>query len=161
MIKPAVLYKDQIEKQFKEYFYTDDMMYYTGCIESFPIDVSENCGEQHYEYAVVSDKDEEHLIGYISFRIDWYSSVASRFGIFSFDRGNPIMGKEVVKIINQLANEYKLHKIEWRMISGNPVQKSYDTLCKKYSGNCHVIKDVFKDRHGDYHDDLIYEIFPN
>ena len=160
MIKPAILYKEEIERKFKEFYYSDDFMYYTGTNESFSIEVTDNCSDYKYEFAVLSDKD-EHLIGYISYTIDWYSSVANRFGIFSFDRGNPIMGKEVTKIISRLIEEYKLHKIEWRMISGNPVQKSYDALCKKYNGYCHILKDIFKDRMGNYHDDYIYEIFPN
>lgn len=30
MLKPAILYKNQITNGFQEYYYTDDMMYETG-----------------------------------------------------------------------------------------------------------------------------------
>lgn len=33
MLVPAVLYKEQIKKEFQKYYYTIDMMYETGCME--------------------------------------------------------------------------------------------------------------------------------
>ena len=44
------------------------------------------------------------------------------------------------------------------MVGGNPVEKHYDRLCKRYNGNKFVLTDVFKDRYGKYHDSVIYEI---
>ena len=44
------------------------------------------------------------------------------------------------------------------MVSGNPVEKHYDRFCKRYNGRKFVLTDVFKDRYGNYHNDVIYEI---
>ena len=63
--------------------------------------------------------------------------------------------------MEKLVNVYNLHRIEWRMIGGNPIEKHYDKFCKKYNGKKHVLTDVFKDRYGNYHDDIIYEIIRN
>ena len=52
----------------------------------------------------------------------------------------------------------KFHRIEWRMISENPVEKSYDKFCAKHNGTKHILKDVFKDRNCKYRDYIIYEI---
>lgn len=35
MLKPAICYKAEIENALKEYFYTDDMMFYQGCVNSY------------------------------------------------------------------------------------------------------------------------------
>ena len=35
MLVPAVLYKDKITKEFQNHFYTDDMMYITGCLDNW------------------------------------------------------------------------------------------------------------------------------
>ena len=35
MLVPAILYKEQITKEFQEYLYTTDMMYVTGCLENW------------------------------------------------------------------------------------------------------------------------------
>lgn len=58
----------------------------------------------------------------------------------------------------KLLDDYKLHRIEWRMIGGNPVERSYDKFCNKFGGTKHVLRDAIKDKYGKYHDDIIYEI---
>lgn len=60
--------------------------------------------------------------------------------------------------MEKLIHEYKLHRIEWRVVSGNPVKKHYDKFCKKYNGNIIKLTDVFKDKYGNYRDSYIYEI---
>ena len=47
------------------------------------------------------------------------------------------------------------------MISGNPVEKHYDKFCEKYGGKKFILADAVKDRQGNYHNDVIYEIIFN
>ena len=42
MLKPAICYKEQIENALKEYFYSDDMMFYMGCSCSYLLSVADN-----------------------------------------------------------------------------------------------------------------------
>lgn len=56
----------------KEWYYTDDMMYYSGCLNNALPDIDEVPDETVYQYAIVSSKG--NLIGFISYRIDYYSS---------------------------------------------------------------------------------------
>lgn len=60
--------------------------------------------------------------------------------------------------MNTLINKFKLHRIEWYMVSGNPVERHYDKFCEKYNGGKIVLRDTFKDRLGKYHDSITYEI---
>ena len=122
MLKPAICYKAEIENALKEYFYTDDMMFYQGCVNSYLIEVSEKGKDGHFQYAVIGDGDK--LIGYIAYTIDYYSSCAYNFGAFSFERGNPVMGRELFSILENLVN--RMHRVEFRAISGNPAVKGYD-----------------------------------
>lgn len=156
MLIPAILKKQEIENAFRKYYYSDEMMFETGSLDNWLPEISENPDGSRYQYAIVDNKAK--LIGYIDYTIDWYSSCAHRFGLISFDKGNILIGKALKEIMDKLINEYHLHRIEWRMIGGNPVERSYDRFCKKYNGNKYVLKDVFKDRQGKYHDDCIYEI---
>ena len=156
MLIPAILKKQEIENAFKKYYYSDEMMFETGSLDNWLPEISENPNGSRYQFAIVDDKAK--LIGYIDYTIDWYSSCAHHFGLISFDKGNILIGKALQEIMDKLINEYHLHRIEWRMIGGNPVERSYDRFCKKYNGNKYVLKDVFKDRQGNYHDDCIYEI---
>lgn len=100
-------------------------------------------------------------MGYISYKIDFYSSCAYHFGLVSFDSGNILNGMALNEVMDKLINEYKVHRISWQMVSGNPVEKAYNRFCKKYHGNRVVLHDTFRDRTGEYHDSIYYEIFPN
>lgn len=112
------------------------------------------------EYAIVDE--DKHLLGFFSYHIDWYSSCAHWFGLFAFDRGSSLVGFDVYKELEKLIHQYHLHRIEWRMIGGNPVERHYDKFCQKYNGKKFVLTDATKDRYGNYHDDVIYEIIlPN
>lgn len=159
MLIPAIIKKNEILEAFKRYYYTDDMMYETGGLGNWTPDILECPEDGHYQYAIVA-KDEK-LIGYLDYHINWYNSCAHRFGLISFDRGNIIVGKDLFNELNKLINDYKLHRIEWRMIGGNPVERSYDKFCEKFNGTKHILKDVIKDKYGKYHDDIIYEIINN
>lgn len=155
MLEPAILYKDEIHKKFQEYSYSNDMIYYTGYLGNELPEILENNDGYNFQYAIVKD---DKLIGYFIYCIDWYTSCASRFGLFSFDRGNSTIGLDVYREMKKLINDYRLHRIEWRMIGGNPVEKHYDKFCKKFNGKKLVLTDAVKDRQGKYHEDVIYEI---
>lgn len=155
MLKPAICYKTELESALREYFYTDDMMFYQGCINSYLIEIADKAEDGHYQYAVV-DGDSK-LIGYIGYRIDYYSSCAYSFGAFSFDRGNPIIGKELFDLLERLVKQY--HRVEFRAVSGNPAVKGYDKFLERHKdvGYKHVFKDEFRDLQGKYHDAYLYE----
>lgn len=155
MLKPAICYKDEIEDAVKEYFYTTDMMYYMGCNNSDMFEIPDSCEEGRYQWAVVSEVGD--LIGYIAYDVDFYSSCAYSFGAFSFDRGNPAMGKELYNLLETLIAKY--HRVEFKAISGNPAVRAYDKFLEKHKdiGGKHVLKDVFKDTDSNYHDEYIYE----
>lgn len=155
MLVPAILYKTEIEEQMKKYIYTEDMTYYTGWLGFSQPTIDADSDGRCYQYAIV---DGDTLIGYFTYSIDWYVSCANCFGLFSFDRGNQIIGFDVYRELKKLINDYHLHRIEWRMIGGNPVERHYDKFCNKYNGKKFVLTDAVRDRQGNYHDDVIYEI---
>lgn len=156
MLIPAIVKKDEILNAFKRYCYTEDMFLETGTLYNWIPNIQEEPDEGCFQYAIVDGK--ENLIGYLAYKVNWYSSCASCFGLISFDRGNPIVGRDLFAEMKKLIHEYKLHRIEWRMVGGNPVEGHYNKFCKKYNGTKHILKDAIKDKYGRYRDDIIYEI---
>lgn len=154
MLKPAILYKEEIVKKSFELFYSKDYMYYMGTEECWPINIRDNSEYGEFQYAVLN-KDEE-LVGYIAYRIDWHSLRAYNFGLISFKKGDLTVPKELDKILTDLI-EYT-HMIEWHAIADNPATKAYDHFMKKYNGCRYEIHDVFKDKYGDYHNMYTYEV---
>lgn len=156
MLVPAISYREEIRKQFHNLYYTKDMFYVTGALHQWCPEIDESPSEGRYDYAIINNSREGNLIGFLSYSIDYYSSNAYNFGLVSFDKGNPIIGRDLFNKLEELVST--LHRVEWRMIGGNPIEKHYDKFCAKHGGNKYVLKDVTKDSHGEYHDDVIYEI---
>lgn len=154
MLTPAILYKDQIEKEFRKLYYTEDMFYYTGCLAQWYPNIKDIPDDGDFDYAIVNNVGK--LIGYLSYKTDYYCSKVYNFGLVSFDRGNPIIGNDLYKKLEELVSRF--HRIEWRMVGGNPVEKHYDKFCKLHNGKKHILKDSIRDKSGNYHDDIIYEI---
>ncbi len=132
------------------------MLFETGTLNNWIPDISDNHNESRYQFAIVDNN--KKLIGYLDYCIDWYTSCASRFALMWFDKGNQIISIDILKTMRRLIRGYELHRIEFRMIGKNPVEKHYDRICKHYVGTKHILKDAVKDRYGKYHDDIIYEI---
>lgn len=159
MLVPAIVKKNEILERFKRLYYSQDMIYANGCMGNWMPNIQEETDNGQFQYAILDHN--EKLVGYLDYHIDWYNSCASRFGLISFHKGNVAVGRALFSEMKKLIEDYKLHRIEWCMISGNPVERSYDRFCKKYNGSKHVLKDVFKDQYGKYHDSIIYEIILN
>lgn len=159
VLVPAITRRAEIQEKFRELFYTDDLMYYSGSIGTFLPEIHEESDGSVYDWAIVDGSGK--LLGYIAYSVDWYNSRADSFGLISFDKGNPLIGQGVYEVFRLLIDQYKIRKIEWRMVGGNPVEHTYDHFCEHFGGIKHVLKEEFKDRLGVWHDEVIYEIFPN
>ena len=155
MIVPAVTVKEEIEKLFKSNYYTDEMYFYTGDPGSYPANIAESTEDGRYDWAVMSS--DNRVIGFISYRLDWSNLCANNFGMYCFEKNSPEFGIGVKQVMDKLFS-YNLHRIEWRMISGNPVERHYDKFCEHYDGNKVVLHDVIRDQYGKWHDCMVYEI---
>lgn len=159
MLKPALMYKKKIEDGFASYFYSDDMMYFTGGVTNHLVCIQDENKGDLYQYAVIGEDNK--LIGYIYYKVDLYSSRVTDVGAFSFVRGNPLMGRELYDLLEELVN--KFHTITFLAISGNHAIKGYDKFLEMHSdiGKKHTLTDSFKDKYGNYHDTYIYEFINN
>ena len=157
MLVPAVLYKEQIIKEMQKYYYTDDMMYEVGELDNRVPDIANEPDRWTFQYAIIDGK--ENLIGYLAYSVDWYASCVYNFGLFSFNRGSVLLGRDLFAKMEELVSNF--HRIEWRVVGGNPVERSYNKFCEKHGGTKHVLKDVIKDRDGNYRDVIIYEVINN
>ena len=157
MLKPAIIYKDEIERKFNEQLYTQDFFYYTGYDGSTYIPEIKR-EDFLFQYAIIdsSKPDGQQLIGYFSYRLNTLSDTINNFGLYSFDHGNYIIGRDILKKMIELVRSH--HRVEWRMIDGNPVKRHYDKFCKRYSGNIVKLHGVTRNPLGGYSDEYIYEI---
>lgn len=163
MLVPAACYKEEIEKQFKAIQYTDKYLWYTGSIDNYDMEVKTE-GDK-FAFAIISDEG-GLLNGYISFRVDWYCSMAYNFSLIAF-RHTPyskrIMARAIREVI-RMVESFNLHRIDFRCVSGNPAEQKYDKIVDKildkgvYDCYMPTFKDNIKDTHGNYHDTICYEL---
>ena len=153
MLKPAILYKEEILEKFKECVYSEDYFLYAGYAHSHELpclDLKDNV----YQYAMVDKEDK--LIGYFAYQVQPETDTVLNFGLYSFDRGNPLVGLDLFNKMEELVNTYR--RVEWRVIGGNPVIRHYDKFCKKHNGNKVTLHNVTRDLQGNFRDESIYEI---
>lgn len=154
MLVPAILYKEAIEREFKRYYYTDDMMYVTGSMVNWFPTIEDCPADCYFQYAIIDENG--RLIGYLGYTVDWYCSKVYNFGLFTFVRNKMVSPRDVFNKLEELVSTF--HRVEWRAVEGNPACRGYDNFIKKHNGNKHILKDAIKDRYGNYHNDIIYEI---
>jgi hypothetical protein len=180
MLVPAIQYKDDIEKQFQRIQYTDKYLWYTGSIDNYDIEVKTE-GDK-FSFAIVY---QEELIGYVSFRVDWYCSMAYNFSLIKFrdkvedkeewvsyygyeTEEHPLISTtrimaNAIREVIRMIESFNLHRIDFRCVSGNPVWRKYDHLLvwfhrRDWIGNMIVFRDNIRDRQGYYHDTICYEL---
>lgn len=103
MLVPAIIYKDELEKMFAKELYTEDYFYYYGykygaCLPEI------TANDYDVKYAIVNHKG---LIGYFAYKIDEANDTVCNFGLYSFDKGNSIIG---IDIYNEFKRLYDRHR---------------------------------------------------
>lgn len=165
MLVPAITYKEEIEREFQKIQYTDKYLWYTGSINNFDLEVKTE-GDK-FAFAIVDKSDELYgdiVIGYISFRVDWYCSMAYNFSLIRFENlpeATRIMASAIIEVIRMIES-FNLHRIDFRCVSGNPAECGYDGIIERFHGQYKLRKidfrDNIKDRQGNYHDTIVYEL---
>ena len=152
MLKPAILYKQELEKLFAEKIYTEDFFYYVGYPQYFEIPEIK-VRENDYQWAIL---DDDKVIGYFAYRIELYTDNVYSFGLISFDKGNIKLARDVYNKLTELINKH--HRVEWRAIQGNPAIRGYTRFCKKYNGCILTYRDSVKDIDGNYRNEYVFEV---
>ena len=61
-----------------------------------------------------------------------------------------------------MVESFDLHRIDWRCVSGNPAERGYLGILKHFEDKYDIARGVFrdnmKDRYGNYHDTIMFEM---
>lgn len=154
----AKLYEDQIKLRFWEIWYDEDYQFYFGNNWRYDFSVETNTnGYQNHDFAVVNDDGK--LLGYIGYSIDTEIRIAKWFGAVNFSDDKLAFGRALYQVIMNCFLKFGMEVVEWDVIRGNPIEKSYDRLCKKFGGTIIGIShNRVRDFAGNMHDKKTYEI---
>lgn len=156
MLRPAQLYKDELQKKHATTWYDLDYMYWNGGTGDSQINIHDNNYDCHQ---FVSVDNEDNVIGYITYSVDWGAMSADRFGIISFDKGNILFAKDVYTAICNLFEKYHMNRIQWFAFADNPAVRGYRNFIKRHGGvECAHCREVAKLMDGKLHDSISFEI---
>lgn len=107
----------------------------------------------------VSVNKNNELVGYISYNIDRQANYVYNFEAINFTDNKIVFGVDIKEIIYDIFYVFNFNKIVFSVIVGNPIEKSYDILVKKYGGRVvGVYKEDLKLTDGNLYNRKTYEI---
>ena len=155
MIKPAQLYTEELKRLYCEIWYDSKYMYYHSYVGTEDLHLPDNNYERH-AFVILENNE---VIGYISYRLNWSAKVTYNFGIISFKQ-SLVFGKDLMKIIDDIFMKYKMNKMEFCAFSDNPVIKHYYKFIDKFGGReVGILKQTGMLMDCKLHDSVMFELF--
>lgn len=158
MIRPAILYADELNGLFAEIQYDLEYQWFYGGTQRTFEDISESEDDKYARQfcSVVNDK----VCGYFYYCFCDDCNYAFNLGMISFDKGNMEVIKDFKNIFYDMFRKYHLSKITWSCYADAPVYEMYSNLIKKYDGiECGHFHNHVKLLDGKAHDLIHFEIF--
>lgn len=154
----AKLYEEEIKRKMWEIWYDEKYQYYFGGNWRNDFSLADNPGDwQKRAFAVLSNSGE--LLGYISYSVDNELGVAQWFGAVNFSNNKLEFGRALQQVITDCFLKFGMEVVEWCVICGNPIERSYDRMCRRLGGRIIGIRHHrAKNLAGDICDDKMYEI---
>lgn len=154
----AKLYEEQIKRKLWEIWYDEKYQFYFGGSWRSDFSLTDNPSDfQKRGFAVLNDSDE--LLGYISYSVDHEMRIAQWFGAINFSDDKLTFGQALRQVIEDCFLKFGMEVVEWNVICGNPIEKSYDRMCEMLGGTIVGVRHRrTKDLAGNVHDDKTYEI---
>ena len=155
MLEPAIKYRDQLESIQYDTWFNDKYKYWNNDRFYNAIQIDTDTWNRHQFVSVKNGT----VIGYIDYGICRTSNSVSSLSIMNFSDDKIVFGKDLIQALKDIFEKYKFRKINFSVIIGNPIEKSYDKMIKKYGGRIvGIYKEDVKLIDGKYYDRKLYEI---
>ena len=155
MLDVAIKYKEQLDKLQYELWFSDKYKYWNNSIYYKEFQINSDTWNKHQFVSVKDGK----VIGYIAYSIARETNSVYSLSVINFSDNKIIFGKDLRQALNDIFDKYRFNKIDFTVVIGNPIEKTYDKMVKKYGGNIIGIKrDEAKLIDGKFYDLKLYEI---
>ena len=155
MLEPAIKYKDQLEKLQLDIWFNDKYKYWNGGIYYQTLTIDVDSWNRHQFVSVINGE----VIGYISYNISRGDNSVHSLSIMNFTENKTAFGIDLGYALKDIFERYKFRKLNFDVVVGNPIEKSYDKMIKKYGGRIvGTYKEDVKLIDGEYYDKKLYEI---
>lgn len=156
MLDNARKHEEELKKKFMEVWYEDKYKYYFSSNWHSEQELPKDDWEK---MCYVSMDKDNNILGYISYMIDRSINSAHSFGAINFSENKATFGIDLCKVIDDIFCKFNMERMEFYVICGNPIEKSYDRMVEKYGGRIiGMRRKVAKLIDNKIYDDKIYEI---
>lgn len=155
MLKPVQLYVEEVSKLFWEIAYDEHYMFVNdGYTQDYKASI-----DTWSEHEFVSVSKDNKVLGYIRYSINQRSQIVTGFAAVNFSN-SLTFARDLFQAIDDIFYKYGYRKLKYGVFIGNPIEKTYDRLTKKFGGRIIGIseKDV-RLLDGQFYDHKTYEIF--
>lgn len=157
MLDVANKYSEEIDELMMNTWYDEKYKFFYATNYRDKFGVKENNWDSH-DFVSINKNGE--IIGFIGYNIDRPSDYVSGLEIINFSNDKTTFGKDVGEVLTNIFTKFNYRKIEFSVVVGNPIEKSYDKLIHRYGGRIvGIYKQHVKLIDNKYYDEKMYEIF--
>ena len=155
MLEPAIKYKEQLEKLQYGIWFDEKYKYWNCDVYYDTLNIENNTWNKHQFVSVVNEK----VLGYIAYNVSRADNSVYGLSIMNFSDNKAAFGMDLGQALKDIFEKFNFRKLNFTVVIGNPIEKSYDKMIKKYGGRIVGIKkEDVKLIDGKYYDRKIYEI---
>lgn len=155
LLDVAIKYKEQLEKLQYNIWFKDKYKFWNNDTYYDAMTIDDSTWERHQ---FVSIKD-DNVIGYISYSVNRRCNYAHSLSIMNFTDDKMTFGMDLGQVLQDIFEKYNFRKLDFCVVVGNPIEKSYDKIVKKYNGRIvGTFKDDVKLIDNKYYDIKHYEV---
>ena len=154
MIQPAIAHKEELQKLWIEHLNSDRSMYTQACsYYEYDLDIKKD----EWNYMQLVSIENEKIVGYVHVGINREHDRVSNILFVSFVDKSVTFSLDCKGVFENLMSRFR--KISFTCVVGNPAEKMYNKLVKRYNGRVACVqKDHIRLRDGKYYDYKLYEI---
>lgn len=156
MLDVAIRHKDELVDKFRSVWF-DEKYKFWNCSNFYEEwEASESTKESHQ---LVSLDSQGEVIGYIGYWIDRVCEHVYALNIINFTDDKMTFGLDCGQAIRDIFEKFHFRKINFCVVVGNPIEKSYDRMIKRFGGTiCGYYRENVKLIDGQFYDEKLYEI---
>lgn len=132
ILKIAYPYQEKLNSIWQSIVFQDKYKYYNDSVFwNYKFSLAEDSWSS---IQMVSVDHKDNVLGYLGAYIDRQCNKVSGVAAINFHDMNLTFSKDLYIFLSDLFVKYNFNKIEWKVVVGNPAEKMYDKIVKKYGG---------------------------
>ena len=155
MLAPAILYADELTRLLNSTWFQDKYKWWNNDTYYDSVKVADSSWADHQFVSVRDGK----VIGYIGYQIYRCGPTAHNLSIINFTDDKMTFGMDVGQALRDIFEKYHFHKLNFCVVVGNPIEKSYDKMITRFGGRIvGTYRDDTRLIDGRYYDRKAYEV---